>query len=514
MADINRSSIYGQTYQNPPQYLPQTPMAPQQPYQDEVGPVEENLQQVDGLTSDYFDKWAALKSFARDAQENLGVDVRFPNPDVPESNRLHRIYLKSLADLKKQANLLKTSQSMYNSSLQRGDIINMDPNKQAFATMQPGQDVVSHVLDPIVTEANNKLQQQYYGNTVKEAKAYYDDVKARLQQKAVDNPDQAEYWKRQVDALTPPTRAEKEFDPYHRTSAGDKAKLDSSEAFLRKQANLANGTSDSYKLSDTVFGPQGERMYVSKDQAGDTYAGKTVVQREYSPTTGEVNLVLKDKDGTVSRIPATDVMSLAKGFITENPRYSSAGEYFDSYAKQAGLLTSTGDLNSQPLITPDAPQRQQAMQQEVGKLDAMKTSSQLAQLKDKVSKMESHWYRDDRQSFVGSSGVPIRVRAKDDDGKKVFEIENAKVVFPQATPAQLKAYKNLGQQALINLLSKQGAHLSEEVETPAAGTTSAPTKGKTISNATLQGLLNKPGYEGQTIEDLVKYYQDNGYTVK
>lgn len=483
--EIDRSSIYGQTYQNPPQYLPQTPMAPSQPYQDEVGPVEENLQQVDGLTSDYFDKWAALKSFARDAQENLGVDVRFPNPDVPESNRLHRIYLKSLADLKKQANLLKTSQSMYNASLQRGDIINMDPNKQAFATMQPGQDVVSHVLDPIVTEANNKLQQQYYGNTVKEARAYYNDVKSRLEKKAVDNPDQAEYWKRQVDALTPPTRAEKEFDPYHRTSAADKAKLDSSEAFLRKQANLANGTSDSYKLSDTTFGPQGERIYVSKDQAGDTYAGKTVVQREFSPTSGEVNLVLKDKDGQVSKIPATDVMSLAKGFITENPRYSSAGEYFDSYAKNAGLLTSTGDLNAQPLITPDAPQRTQKMQQEVAQLGAVKQSAQLAQLKDKLTKMESNWYHDDRESFVGSSGVPIRIKAKTTDGRKVFEILNPKVVFPQASAAQLKAYKNMGQQALLNLLAKQGVHLSEDVGNPEpavsapAGTESAPIQGET-----------------------------------
>ena len=143
--------------------LPQgQPLAPQpqkeQPFQDEIGNPEEGLQQVDGVTSQYFDKWAQLKGFARDVWENYKIDVRYPDPSVPESNRLHRIYLKAIADLKKQGSQLKTSQSMLNASLQRGDLINVDTRKEVFTGAQPGVDVVSHVLDPIVTEANNKLQ--------------------------------------------------------------------------------------------------------------------------------------------------------------------------------------------------------------------------------------------------------------------------------------------------------------------------------------------------------------------
>jgi hypothetical protein len=46
---------------------------------------------------------------------------------------------------------------------------------------------------------------------------------------------------------------------------------------------------------------------------------------------------------------------------------------------------------------------------------------------------------------------------------------------------------------------------------PKAGKTAKTAK--TVSLKTLQGLLSKPGYEGQTIESLTKYYKDNGYSV-
>ena len=61
--------------------------------------------------------------------------------------------------------------------------------------------------------------------------------------------------------------------------------------------------------------------------------------------------------------------------------------------------------------------------------------------------------------------------------------------------------------------------LVKEMLTQAGGTTqAAPTtskaEAKTVSRATLRGLLNKAGYEGQTEQSLIDYYKENGYTIK
>lgn len=521
---VDRSALIGQTYQNPQQYLPQAPIAPQQPYQDEVGPAEEGLAQVDGLTSDYYDKWAALKGFAREAHENLGIDVRFPDPSVPESNRLHRIYLKALADLKKQGNLLKVSQSEKMASLNRGDIQmgGFDSSKTPFAQAQYGNEVVNHVLDPIVTEANDKLGQQYFGSTIKEAQSYYKDVKSRLLQKAKENPGQANYWLRQVDALIQPTRAEKEFDPYR--NPGDRAKMASAGAFARKQINLANGTDDSYHLSNDTFGPNGERVFISTDGAGETYGGKTVLRREFIPGQGKAVIIARDANGNITRTPTTDVMSTMKGIVTENPRYAAAGEYLDAYAQEHGLMTSTGSLNEEPLLTPDAPQRRAEMQRIQGEDEAVKTEVQVDKLRDQISDMKT-WMLlpNDKADFIGKSGVPIRVRVDEIGDQKVYVVTNASEAFPKATKAQLDSYKKpMGKEDLVKFLAKQGAHLQTEVSPEEVqqrreqktGTKSAAPKGKTITRDLIKSKVGTKGFEGYTEQELIDYYTSQGYTLK
>src|SRR5688572_29465229 len=152
-----RTSALANTYLIPQMEQPK-PAAPPQ-FQDEIGGPEEGLAQVDGSTSEYFDKWAALKGFARDAWESYNIDVRYPDPSVPESNRLHRLYLKAIADLKHQGSRLKTDQSMYAAALQRGDIIKKDPRKEHFSDFQAGTDFIPNELDQVVTQTNDKLQQ-------------------------------------------------------------------------------------------------------------------------------------------------------------------------------------------------------------------------------------------------------------------------------------------------------------------------------------------------------------------
>jgi hypothetical protein len=62
----------------------------------------------------------------------------------------------------------------------------------------------------------------------------------------------------------------------------------------------------------------------------------------------------------------------------------------------------------------------------------------------------------------------------------------------------------------------------ESLERVLSGTTTKPTQTtqpatqetKTVSRATLRGLLGKAGYEGQTEQSLIDYYKENGYTIK
>ena len=508
--------------QGQPLAQPQKP----QPYQDDIGNPEESLQQVDGVTSQYFDKWAQLKGFARDVWENYGIDVRYPDPSVPESNRMHRIYLKAIADLKGQGSKLKTSQQMLNASLSRGDLINVDTNKTAFSDTQPGVDVVQNELDPIVLQANDKLQQLYYDSkSLGEAKAFYEDIKKRLTAKAEENPNQREYWLRQIEGLTPPTSAAKQFAERADPANKDRNKINSAGAFLKKTTNLLNGTADSFKLSNSVFGANGERVYVSTDTAGDTYGGKQIVQWEFTPDTKETNLVVKDGNGQISRIPLTgaDPMSIAKGYTTENPRYAANGEFLDTFADQAGLFKDTGEVDATSLIS-DQAGRMGAMQKEVAGIKAQKDAAQRESLAGKLSDMTPGKYFDffnDSNTVTGSDGVPIKFSAVKGDGNKVlYDIDNIKDLIPGKKPEVYKAYKKMGKTALINFLTKRGAHLGEEVAEPTGATApvqpkaAAKPKGKKVSRASVAGKVGQPGFEGYTEQELIDYYTNQGYTIE
>jgi hypothetical protein len=464
-----RTSLLANTYLIP-QVQQQQPAAPK-PFQDEIGDPAQGLAQIDGTTEQYFDKWAALKGFARDVWENYGIDVRYPDPSVPESNRLHRIYLKSIADLKHQGARLQTDQQMYNQMLQRGDQIKFDPTTQHASEMKPGTDFIPNELDPIVGQTNDKLQQQYYDDkSLNEAKGIYENTKAQFLKNATSDPQNKEYWMRQIQGLTPPTSAHKQFSPYAgQSGTKDKNKINAAGAFLKKTTNLLNGTSDSYSLSDTVFGPNGERTYVSEDTKGDTYGGKKIVRYEYQPETKQTAVVVVDKDGNTQKVDLTgaDPMSLAKGYVSENPRYASSGEYLDIYADQAGIFKETGEVDATSLITPDANQRFDRMGKEIT-ADGGNTFK-LKQLKDELSTMETHWYGNDTITKTDSKGIPIKIKIKDDKG--IYSIENIKQIEPGKKPAFYKKFQSMGKQALVNYLSGRGAHLGEE---PRAAQEAAP----------------------------------------
>jgi hypothetical protein len=468
-----RSSALANTYLLPQQPQQQAPTQPE--FQDEVGPAMENLQHVDGVTSQYFDKWSALKGFARDVWENYGIDVRYPDPSVPESNRLHRIYLKSIADLKTQGNKLKTSQSGLMASQQRGDIMTADSTKTAYADMKQGTDVIHKTLDPIVDVANQKLRQQYYDEkSLGEAEAYYEDVKGRLLEKAETDPQNSGYWLRQVDALTPPTSAAKQFAPHYprESNKKDDLKMDGNLAFLKERSNLLHGLHKSYKLSEDTFGPNGERVMVSKTTAGEKYGEGQVVEMQYLPETKETYVKVKRKEGKdwVSELiplTGTNEMEFAKQATSDNPRLAGAGVDLDAVAAREGLFEDSGELNPTSLLDKDSEKIYASMNESI-KADAGRSykrktlDDELAALKSSSEKDLFGW-TDDRVVKKNKQGQDIKIVKKKDG----YAIENIKELLSAADIAKLG--KTMTKQKLLNFLVKQGAlDQGDEVSTEAA----------------------------------------------
>ena len=120
----NLGAILGQTYAIPRQtfssaYPISNPQSQSQPFNDGLD-FEKNLENVEGLTREYYEKVIGLKSFMADMHNNLGIDVRVPDLRNPESIRLNQIYQKGLADILNQANKLKVGQMERSSHIMRG----------------------------------------------------------------------------------------------------------------------------------------------------------------------------------------------------------------------------------------------------------------------------------------------------------------------------------------------------------------------------------------------------------
>lgn len=486
---LDRSGLLAQTFTLPQQAGP-APLAPK-PFTDEIGNPESGLQQIDGVTGEYFDKWAALKGFARDAQENYGVDVRFPDPSIPESIRLNRIYLKSVADLKKQGERLKTGQKMYEAALSRNDLINKDPKEQYFDELQPGNDVVDKELDPIVTEANNKLQQLYFGNAIEEGKQYYDQIKGVLEQRRDSTPSQAAYWQRQIDALTPPTKSVREFAPWHgwkpdANAATKKAKVDAAGQMLKKVANMMEGTAEGYTLSNNTFGPNGERVWVNKDLSEVSFGNGRIKEWQYTPSTGETVLIVErdgpvKSDGTVSKVPervpltGIDAVTIAKTITSDNPKFGSAGEVVDLYAQESGLFNDAGEVDPDKLVDPDQRKKKKEYMASTETEEAKrKEKAQMDKLFKQIENMEPGRFFGETQTFKLPNGESIDIYR----GNKGYYIENTdqfKSVLGKAQLDKLKKAQTFNQ--IKNFLLKQSAHLNLEVDMnklPASGTQSAP----------------------------------------
>jgi len=471
---IDRAALLAQTYQIPqqqPQQLQQSAGSSQQPFVDEVGDPMTDLEQVDGATSDYFNKWSQLKGFAREVQSTMGLDVRFPDPSVPESERLHRIYLKALADLKNQGERLKTGQKMKVADRARGSIVNQAPG-QYYDELNVGTDIVDTKLDPIVEAANSKLSQFFYGNSITEAQKFYDDTKAQLEARRDKNPNQAGYWQRQIDSLVTPSKGIKEFAPPR--DPADNVNIKAAGVHLDKVANMMLGTANGYTLSDTAFGPNGERVYVNKDMTNIKYGDKLITEWQHTPSTGETVIIAGGQ-----RIPLTgqDVVTVAKTISSDNPRFDIDGKYINMYADEKGYFGETGEVNPSALVSDDIIERVTAARlAEEANEDSVSTDNAAKKLDEEISKLVPHKEKsfinfwNDSFDGVTQDGKPVEVTVKgDSNGNRIYDIDNIDDLIgrvdSKGKKRDLSIYKNMSKTHLKKFLTGLGVHFQFK-ETP------------------------------------------------
>ena len=523
----NLSSILANTYQLPQQQAQRPVQQAAAPFQDDIGDALTGLKQTDGITEDYYNKWSKLKGFAKDAWENYGVDVRYNDPSVPESARLNRIYLKAIADLKGQGNRLKNNQAEFMQDRAHGYLVE-DQNTGYYDTKKIGGEIDTQKLDPIVSEANKKLQQQFYGDSIKEALIYYEEVKDSLEKRKAANPDQANYWQRQIEQLIKPTQAEKVFQPLAppRDTAADKTdarRLESAKRSMEYRANRISGLSDDYVLSETIFTPEGNRVLTAPGEKGETYGGLPVERWEFVPETGESMLVTK-KDDQVIKTPMyiKNLVPHMQQVTSENRGFDIPGEYFVRAAEELGIFdtSGSGQTDPTPLLRKD---RADVYAKQKALIDKSNGGLNRQKIKEQLAALEGGLIWDDETVFKDKDGTAIKVRVIEDNGSKMYDVRNAKDVIKLRKGQTLKDVKIKSPAEMLKFLVERGVRLEgtgKEIPTPAKKTTTAqpgtktaaPT-GKKVKLTTLQGLLGTPGYEGQTEETLRKYYEDNGYTI-
>lgn len=192
--------------QRQPQGVPQTGMA--QGNFDPLLDLESGLQNVDGLTQDYYDLWAGLNSVLKE-QQSLGIDPF--DATTPEGQQLGRTIMKTVGAMKMIGDQLKTGQSIQQAMIPyiatgQAKLAEGEDLSQGITSVQGLQNqFVPQRVDPTVQEAN-----QYYArafedtNDMNAANRKLSSERVRWQGIADDpNTSQAnrEYAQRQVQAI-------------------------------------------------------------------------------------------------------------------------------------------------------------------------------------------------------------------------------------------------------------------------------------------------------------------------
>lgn len=287
----------------------------------QIGP-ESGVAYVEGMTREYYDKWAKLKNFAQTMQSAYGIDVTKPDFSNPASLEANDIFNKALADLQFQGDQLKTSQSERTARMAeqaRGiATLNVDTT-EAPLSMQDARSIsTSTQASDFVKQANARTKGPLYTDAdVARANEIYEESRRRLTELAQEDPENADYWLKQRDMIKPAKKQTKVFAPQRENykSQQDFNYANTVHTDLVKLSNVIKGTNKSWRPSP-YKDANGEYLLENNDFSGMTYKNKTIKTWTMNPKTGDVEMVFDN--GKSETINQKDVLGVYRQLSDDN----------------------------------------------------------------------------------------------------------------------------------------------------------------------------------------------------
>lgn len=210
--------------------LPQRQQFAQQPQQEQMQqarpqqgspfdiPMGEDVAYVENLTNNYYNAYGRLKDFTETMWKDYGVDVTKPDFSQPGGGLMHEAFMKMDADLRMTANDLaqqkKRTEEMAKLEAQGKVVRGMLPTGEVYdptrmlerqfvdAQGRPVSAYVSTDLEDRTLKAIERANQEYYTTgDANAANAAIKPIKDEYTRLIKENPYQAEYYQKQLNAI-------------------------------------------------------------------------------------------------------------------------------------------------------------------------------------------------------------------------------------------------------------------------------------------------------------------------
>lgn len=421
----NLGAILGQTYAIPRQtfssaYPISNPQSQSQPFNDGLD-FEKNLENVEGLTREYYEKVIGLKSFMADMHNNLGIDVRVPDLRNPESIRLNQIYQKGLADILNQANKLKVGQMERSSHIMRGDVQAQGTDDQS-STVGPSK-WYDDKLTPRAAAHNSLMGQSFYDSAefsqamkqhedkVKEITSEIADAKLRGDKAGVER------LTSELHSLVAPIQKEKQFAPERSSYQSRRGAQRERNAGIALKKAIILGNKLAPSTATNIVGEDGRIIRQHNDYNGFKYgaSGKVIKTIEVEPGKKDGGVTIQFTDGTSTPFPKDKRMFVSA--LASGQRMGYTDEDIDSYIDNHGIDESNGSVSEgwalkdidQKAIK-DQQDEDEREKEEIIKPIISKVGAQL----DEASASRFFWSPDNTIDFGNGIQVPYK---KSSDGK-------------------------------------------------------------------------------------------------
>lgn len=430
-----------QNFKINPQYIgsPQQQVAPQEVQPSSVmGAIDPNdpLAIRDKLTSDYYNNYGQLKSFAA-SMAKQGIDVFEADYSQPGGGAPFKTAMRLQAGLMYASNALKGE---YEAEKQ------MRPMEvQGQVQMKQGVDrngmyasdasnYYSTDATPMVKEANARLNTPTFTNNDQNNfnQAYLDETIGKLDQlvqQGMMSPEQAQQQKNMLMENVKQTSYQQLIP--RATKPGKN--YDSQIGLLKKYTNLSQGV-----WNDGTYRPEerkGQLFLVNSEGQGDVLGryeastdkngapvlkDKVVKNWLKDPDTGEVFIEFTDPTIPMERVSNQRGDAITRTFVSNNSKYGSVDKIMEA-ATELGLTDDVGSAINSALMPEDSDARKKTVRESAGPVKE-KLKQAKVNIKKELSGLKSTLFGNDKKVYPLPNGTKLEIGRH--QGEQSFYINN------------------------------------------------------------------------------------------